>query len=263
MPNWLFDYISSIPKVINKLLFIMMFCNVCLLVSVLNIKSLPNLGVSPVFLAFLLCAQNIITWFSLNNHRLSANRLPTIVANDFVVGTLLGICVGGSIVAFILSQFTGQISNCVSIHMTDFEYTCQHHGEMTKIWFWSGAVFWINTILSFLIIYARDDLCYLQHTNYESIGMALEELQSSFERNSGYINSSPNDGIFFGNKSVSPNRQDNTYPTMPSSEEAMKTVQASTSRQNEFGGYGTETGFDKSNHPTSAPSNSEAKQVFL
>jgi hypothetical protein len=244
LPPWMYEYFSTVPKVINKLLFLMGFCNIFLLVGVLQATGLPNLGVSPTFLSSLLCAQNTLTWFALNNHRLSSyNRLPTIVANDFVVGCLLGISVGGAIVAFVLSQFFGQMSTCVSIQMTNFEYKCQHQVAMKEIWFWSGLVFWINTILSVTIIFAKDELSYLQHANYETIGLALEELQSNFERNAVYTQS-PGDGTFFGSaNSAVVGQQPSEYPTTPSQEEALRGIHANNARIG-LGGYGVESGFD-------------------
>lgn len=244
LPAWLYEYCSTVPKVINKLLLLMGVCNIFLLVGVLQATGLPNLGVSPTFLSSLLCTQNALTWFALNNHRLSSyNRLPTIVANDFVVGCLLGISVGGSIVAFVLSQFFGQMSSCVNIQMTNFEYKCQHQVAMKEIWFWSGLVFWINTILSVMIIFAKDELSYLEHANYETIGLALEELQSNFERNAVYTQS-PGDGTFFGSaNSAVVGQQPNEYPTTPSQEEAIRGINTSNARIG-LGGYGVETGFD-------------------
>lgn len=259
MPPWLFQFFSTVPKVINKLLLIMGVCNVFLLMSVFQTTTLPNLGVSPIFVAFLLCSQNGMTWFALNNHRLSSySRLPTIVANDFMVGCLLGITIGGSIVAFILSQFFGQISNCVSIKMTNFEYTCQHQGTMKAIWFWSGLIFWINTSLSVLFVYAKDELSYLQHANYESIGLALEELQSTFERTAVY-KQSPGDGTFFGSAAAAVDQPQ--YPMTPSQEEAMKTD----GKHTRIGaaGYGSETGFDDLRQSSAERGKEEARQIFL
>ena len=259
MPAWLFQYCSTVPKVINKLLLGMGLCNIFLLMAVLQTTTLPNLGVSPIFVAFLLCSQNGMTWFALNNHRLSSySRLPTIVANDFIVGCLLGITIGGSIVAFILSQFFGQISNCVSIKMTNFEYTCQHQGTMKAIWFWSGLIFWINTTLAVLIVYAKDELGYLQHANYESIGLALEELQSTFERTAVY-KQSPGDGTFFGSAA---SVEQPEYPMTPSQEEAMKAADGMPTRGG-GGGYGAETGFDGPRQSPSERGREEARQVFL
>lgn len=263
MPSWLYEYCSSVPKVINKLLFLMAVCNIFLLVGVLQATGLPNLGVSPTFLSFLLCAQNAMTWFALNNHRLSSyNRLPTIVANDFIVGCLLGISVGGSIVAFVLSQFFGQMSSCISIQMTNFDYKCQHQGAMKEIWFWSGLVFWVNTILSVLIVYAKDELSYLQHANYETIGLALEELQSNFERNAIYTQS-PGDGTFFGSaNSAVVGQQPSEYPTTPSQEEGVQSIHKNKARLG-LGGYGVESGFDDALQQSPSERDREAKELLV
>lgn len=255
MPSWLFEYCSTVPKMINNLLLVMGVFNIFLLFSVLQATILPDLGISPTFIAFLLCAQNALTWFALNNHRLSS--LPTIVANDFVVGCLLGISVGGSIVAFILSQFFGQISNCVSINMTNFEYVCKHTGIMKDIWFWSGLVFWMNFIISMLIIYAKDELSYVQTQNYEHIGLALEELQSSFERTAVYSPQAPGDGAFFGGNNTMEPLGEAQFPTTPSQEETK-------ANGRRLGGYGAESGFDDGIVKQSASEqNKEATQIFV
>lgn len=242
MPRWLYRFCDTVPKVINNLLFMMGIFNVFLLVSVFQATILPNLGISPTFLAFLLCMQNGLTWFALNNHRLS--HLPTLVADDFVIGCLLGICVGGSIVAFVMSQFFGRMSNCVSIQFTNYDYECKHQSAMLGIWFWSGLVFWVNTIIAVLIVFARDDLSFLQHQNYENIGLALEELENNFQRNAVYTQAATSgDGTYFGSSTGSAATEHESlgeaaipqYPTTPSQEQ---------NSANAYGGYGADVGFD-------------------
>jgi hypothetical protein len=246
MPAWLFQYCDSVPKVINNLLLLMAVFNGFLLISVLQAAILPNLGISPTLLAFLLCSQNGLTWFALNNHRLS--HLPTLVANDFVIGCLLGICVGGSIVAFIMSQFFGRLSNCVSIQFTNYDYECKHQSTMLGIWFWAGLVFWVNTIIAVLIVFARDDLSFLQHQNYENIGLALEELENNFQRNAVYMQS-PGDGTFFGSSNTAASSTEHEslgdavqFPSTPSQEQAAAGV---------YGGYGADVSFDDARQSSS------------
>lgn len=204
---------------------------------------LPNLGVSPTFIAFLLLSQNCLTWFALNNHRMSS--LPSLVANEFVIGCLLGIAVGGSLLSFVLSSFFGKLSNCVKIEMQNYDYECKHQGTMKSIWFWSGIVCWLNTCLAILIVYGRDELSFLQHQSYENIGLALEELQNNFERNAVYTHSSGGgDGTFFGSRAEAKHETlgDAQFPTTPSQEESS----ISRSRNNDFGGYGADSGFSDS-----------------
>jgi hypothetical protein len=251
MPTWLAQYCDTIPKVVNNLLILMGASNVFLLMSVLQATVMPNLGVSPVFVAFLLCAQNALTWFALNNHRLS--HLPSIVCDDFVLGCLLGISVGGSIVAFILSQFFGEMSNCVKITMTNYDYECKHQGTMRAIWFWSGLDFWFNTFISVLMVVGRDEFSILQQHSYENIGLALDELQSNFQRTAVY-SQSPGDGTFFGSR---PAETAPSFPTTPSEE-------AAAIAKGPYGGYGAESGFsDDDGLQPAADKEREAKQLFV
>lgn len=243
LPSWLCQYCDTVPKVINNLLLVMGGCNFFLMMSVLGATMLPNLGVSPTFIAFLLLSQNCLTWFALNNHRMSS--LPSLVANEFVIGCLLGIAVGGSLLSFVLSSFFGKLSNCVKIEMQNYDYECKHQGTMKSIWFWSGIVCWLNTCLAILIVYGRDELSFLQHQSYENIGLALEELQNNFERNAVYTHSSGGgDGTFFGSRAEAKHETlgDAQFPTTPSQEESS----ISRSRNNDFGGYGADSGFSDS-----------------
>jgi len=229
LPGWSFD---NPIKLINSILLFMGLCNIFLTFTVLQATALPNLGVSPSLLVFFLCVQNALTWFTFNRHRTS--HLEMLVPNDFVIGCLLGISIGGSIIAFTLSQFFGQLKKC-SIEMHDSTYDCKLAiGKMGKIWFWSGLVFWLNIILSILIVKSKHELSNLQEHSYEDVDIALQNLQSNFQHDAANLQMPLGDGTFFGK---SPEQHeavgDAQFPMTPSQE--LASVAPS---------YGVETGFD-------------------
>mmetsp|Transcript_22151 Transcript_22151/g.33483 ORF Transcript_22151/g.33483 Transcript_22151/m.33483 type:complete len:249 (+) Transcript_22151:85-831(+) len=222
---------ETLPKTINSVLVAMGFCNICLVISVLHASMIPNLGISPSFLSFLLCVQNALTWFALNSHRIS--HLPTLSPDLFMIGCLLGISVGGSIVSFILSRFYGRMSKCVRIEMSNISYTCNHEGAMTGLWFWSGLVFWFNAFLSVLLVRARD-LASFHQQEYENLSLGIDEIPSELQHNTVFSPTS-GDGTFFGKSSEQHEAVgDAQFPTTPSQE-----ITAGTQIK-----YGAETGFD-------------------
>ena len=97
------------------------------------------------------------------------------------MGVVLGISVGGAILAFVLSLFFGRASRCIQLEVSASTYLCEHKGIMVGIWFWSGLVFWLNTAISVLIAVGRDELIYLGQSDYETIGISMDEFQNSFE----------------------------------------------------------------------------------
>lgn len=223
---------ETLPKTMNTTLLAMGFCNMCLVLAVMKASMIPNLGISPSLLSFLLCAQNAITWFVLNSHRVS--NLPTLIPDEFMIGCLLGISVGGSIVSFVLSQFFGRMSKCVKLQISNITYECNHEGAMASVWFWSGLILWLNAFLSVLLVRARDDLPYLQQQSYENLGVGMEEFQSEFQHNATFSQAS-GDGTFFGKSSEQHEAVgDAQFPSTPSQE-----IQAGSKVT-----YGAETGFD-------------------
>lgn len=174
-------HIDSIPKLLNHLVFASAICNLFLFIASFQAATLPNLGIDTLLISFLLCFQNAFCWIVLNNGRLP-HTFQALAPSEFIVGVVLGISVGGSILAFVLSLFFGRMSKCVRIEVTAYEYVCEHKSLMMSIWFWAGLVFWLNTGISILIAVGRDELIYLRHDNYETIGISMDEFQNSFER---------------------------------------------------------------------------------
>lgn len=223
LPGWMQDYVDSIPKLMNYVLMIMALCNLLLLMAVFNATMLPNLGISPTFVSLLLIFQNGLAWIALNPQYASTTTLMT---SDFLMGIVLGITVGGAILSFILSHFFGSMGNCIEIRMkNDNNYECQHQSQMAGIWFWSGIMFWLEVVLATLIVMGKDELLYNSH-NYEHIGVALDDMENNFQRNSVYNPTSSlttsNDGTFFGSAadvgSGHTTIGEATFPSTPSQE---------------------------------------------
>jgi len=171
------------------------------------------------------------------------------MTSDFLVGTILGSSIGSAVLALLLSQFFGRLSNCIDLNFKTSDYKCQHQSQMTTIWFWSGLMFWLESLLSIVIVFGKDDLLY-NTQNYESIGIALEELENNFQQNAVFqhphaststssssssaaaastVNLAPqaNDGTFFGSARSIGTASGHTeigevdFPTTPSQEAAV------------------------------------------
>jgi len=176
-------HVDSIPKLLNHLVFANSICNFFLFIASFQSALLPNLGLDTLLISILLCFQNIFSWIVLNNGRLP-HTFQALAPSEFIMGVVLGIAVGGSILAFVLSLFFGRMSKCIRIEINTYEYVCEHKSLMMSIWFWAGLVFWLNTGISILIAIGRDELIYLRQGDYETIhgGISMDEFQSSFER---------------------------------------------------------------------------------
>ena len=176
-------HMDSIAKLLNHLVFANAICNFFLFIASFQAALLPNLGLDTLLISILLCFQNIVSWIVLNNGRLP-HTFHALAPSEFMMGVVLGISVGGSILSFVLSLFFGRMSQCIRIEVSAFEYVCEHKGLMLSIWFWAGLVFWLNAGIAVLIAVGRDELIYLRQGDYETIGhgISMDEFQSSFER---------------------------------------------------------------------------------
>jgi hypothetical protein len=172
---------DTVSKLINRLVFASAICNFFLFIVSFQAAGLPSLGLDTLLISFLLCFQNAVSWIVLNNGQLP-HTFNAMSPSEFMMGVLLGIAVGGAILAFVTSLFFGRMSRCIKIEVNAYEYVCEHRSIMLGIWFWSGLVFWINTGIAVLIAVGRDELIYLRQGDYETIGISMDEFQNSFER---------------------------------------------------------------------------------
>ena len=174
LPQWVSSYAESIPQLIHLLLAVMGICNFMLFTCCLSTTMMPNLGINALLVSLLLCIQNGITLAILNSTSMPyyCNALQP---SDFMVGMCMGIAIGGSILAFVLSLFYGQLSKCVTIQISNFTYVCKHKGTMSAIWFWAGLIFWCNLAISLLIGLGRDELTLLTQSQYDDIGICMDE----------------------------------------------------------------------------------------
>lgn len=151
-------HLDSIRKILNHITLIMAVLNMFLFVSSWSVSFLPNLGFSTIFLSLALCFQNAIVWIIFNNHRISS--FSFLAATEFMVGVALGITIGATILAFVLTSNYRHVSRCnASQSDPTFEYMCgEKKGSLTAVWFWSGLVFWLNFCSSLLIAIGRNEL---------------------------------------------------------------------------------------------------------
>jgi hypothetical protein len=174
-------HIDSVSKLLNHLVVANAICNFFLFISSFQAAGLPSLGLDTLLISFLLCFQTSVSWIALNNGRLP-HTFSALAPSEFIMGVLLGIAIGGAILAFVTSLFFGRMSRCIRLEVSAYEYVCEHKSIMLGIWFWSGLVFWLNTGIAILIAVGRDELIYLRQGDYETIGLSMDDFQNSFER---------------------------------------------------------------------------------
>lgn len=177
-------HMDNIPKLLSHLVFACSICNFFLFIASFQAALLPNLGLDTLLISFLLCFQNILTWIVLNNGRLP-HTFQALAPSEFMVGVVLGISVGGSILSFVLSLFYGRMQRCIRLEISAVEYICENKSLFRTIWFWAGLVFWLNTGIAVLIAVGRDELLYLRQGDYETIGgggISMDEFHESFQQ---------------------------------------------------------------------------------
>lgn len=179
LPRWVSAYAQSIAQLINVVLVAMGICNFFLFTFCFSATMLPNLGINALLISILLCTQNAIT-FAIFNVAHMPYYCNALTPSDFMVGMCLGTCIGGAILAFVISIFFGEMSKCVTIQMSTFSYACEHQGTMSGIWFWAGWIFWLNFAMAILIVLGRDELTYFAQSRYEDIGVDMEDFSVSY-----------------------------------------------------------------------------------
>ena len=175
------QYAQRIPKIVNGLLAATALSDQFLLLSVGGGILLPDLGMNTLLLTCLLCFQNGLTCYVLNNGKLPPSARMNIT--DFHIGIVLGLVIGGTLLSFVLSHYYGQLSSCVIIETTSYTYQCNHRGKMLLIWFWAGLTFWLELATTFLIALAKEDLCrYARASAYETVGHDIDvDVDNTFQ----------------------------------------------------------------------------------
>lgn len=161
-------HLDSIAKILNHLLAGMLVCNVLLFFSSLNVSFLPSVGFSTFLVSCCLCFQNVCVAIILNNNRFSS--FAFLAPTEFMLGVALGITIGGTILAFVISMSFRTVSQCHQSEIDPvYEYLCgDRRGSMVSVWFWSGLVFWLNFCCTLLLAIGRRELS--ASSQYEAIG---------------------------------------------------------------------------------------------
>lgn len=121
-PNMLGYYIdsniNSIPKLLNHTLYITIVCNIMLLIrSYSHSGTSQLLGYSTLFISFLLFMQSICVYFIINNKNGNNNSTIRLSPNQFMIGMTLGLCMGGTIISFMISKsYRNSSKQCNSLH---------------------------------------------------------------------------------------------------------------------------------------------------
>jgi hypothetical protein len=232
-------HLDSIRKILNHLLAILFASNVFLLVSSWNVAfGATSLGPKVVLIALLLAGQTALVYSIVNNAAAGGARFAivprgaqdpahpsqqqgggfvgSLSPTDFMLGVALGVTVGGSILAFVVSSAfsrppwpcdyrnygstlrtfdppsghgaaSGNHSSPDAsdpvITMDSVNYRChqlyvQGSGSSFSIWFWASLVFWINFCVSLLLAAGRRDLSVSSAYGYEHIGGGVDDASS-------------------------------------------------------------------------------------
>jgi hypothetical protein len=186
-------HLDSIGKILNHILLIMAVLNSFLFLNSWNVSFLPNIGFSTTFVSLMLCFQNACVWIIINNHRISSFSFMR--ATDFMVGVALGITMGGTVLAFVVSSNYRHVSRCDTMQQDPtFEYLCGNRkSSLVFVWFWSGLIFWLNFCSTLLIAIGREELAH--SGQYEDVSM--NDYEDHFRRfqqlsqEAGVVHSSP------------------------------------------------------------------------
>ena len=162
-------HMDTIAKVINHLLIFMGVCNFVLFWAAWSAAFLPTLGLNTPLVSFLLCSQNACLWVIFNNARIQGMQFLS--PSEFMVGNSLGITIGATLLAMVVSHYYGNLANCKSKKDIVPEFICQSPSTLASIKsvaFWSGLVFWLEFCLALLIVMGKNELI-TRSNNYEDL----------------------------------------------------------------------------------------------
>lgn len=173
LPEWFRHYaalhMDTIAKLINHILIFMGCCNFFLFLASWSVARFPTLGLNTPLVSFLLCSQNVCLWLIFNNARI--NGLQSLAPTEFMVGNSLGITIGATLLAMVLTNYFHRLANCTSKEGIVPEFVCQNpnaRASMKNVAFWSGLVFWLELCLVLLIVMGKNDLM-TRSNNYEDL----------------------------------------------------------------------------------------------
>jgi hypothetical protein len=96
-------------KIINHILLLTIGCTIFLWIHCFNPSpeaEKVSMGYNIAFISFLLLVQSIFIWIVFNNvnNRFGFGSATCCIPNEFMVGICLGLCIGGTVIAFIMSR---------------------------------------------------------------------------------------------------------------------------------------------------------------
>jgi hypothetical protein len=162
--SYVSTHVDTLPKLLHHVLLSIAICDVFLFLASWKISFIT------FFAAILLGAQNVCVLLILNNGKVSFS--PRFLApSDFIIGTALGITIGGTILAFFLSAiFSEGPFKCESIEDITHRYSCEERkGTANQVWWWSALMFWLNLTSCVLLAACRNEISYNAQPQYQSI----------------------------------------------------------------------------------------------
>ena len=130
-----------------------------------------------VIASFLLCLHAVCVLLILNNNRISA--LSFLAPTEFMIGNALGMTVGSTILSYYIHTVFANLSCEISTRNTDYQAFCEKNmASLSGLWFWSGAVCFLNFVTALLIAYGRHELA-PSTAMYEQVSnMTMEQYEA-------------------------------------------------------------------------------------
>lgn len=140
-------------------------------------------GFTTVLASFLLCCHATCVLLIINNNRISA--LSVLAPTEFMIGNALGLTIGSTILSFYIHSVFASVK-CNQSASANFQELCEsNRGTINSVWFWSGAVCFVNFATALLIAYGRQELAQ-STTMYEQVAnMTMEQYEQSIRNEAG------------------------------------------------------------------------------
>lgn len=141
-------------------------------------------GFGTVVACFLLCLHAVCVLLIINNNRISS--LSFLAPTEFMIGNALGLTVGSTILSFYIHAVFTRLS-CDTAAATEATVTLckEKQASIGGMWFWSGAVCFLNFITALLIVYGRHELA-PSTAMYEQVSnMTMEQYEQHIRNEAG------------------------------------------------------------------------------
>lgn len=119
----------------------------------------------------------------INNNRISA--LSFLAPTEFMIGNALGLTIGSAILSYYIHCVFASLSCETASKDASYIELCQKNkGTIGGVWFWSGAVCFLNFATALLIAYGRHELSQSTAMYEQVTNMTMEQYEQSIRNDS-------------------------------------------------------------------------------